>query len=193
MWKREESGGFAESSTHRGPGPGPPSSGGAAQHANKAGRSEHRSSGAGLDAVSIGKSVIVKGELSGNEDMTIEGRIEGKVDLHQHVLTIGPNAKLNAQIAAKTVVVIGEVKGNITASDKITIREQGSVDGDVSAPRVAIAEGAHFRGSIDMQQRTRPAAAAKPVDAAGAAKGVAPPRVAAAAPVAGPVAGVPKQ
>lgn len=192
MWKREESGGFAESSTHRGPGPGPPSSGGAAQHANKASRSERRSSGSGLDAVSIGKSVIVKGELSGNEDMTIEGRIEGKVDLHQHVLTIGPNAKLNAQIAAKTVVVIGEVKGNITASDKITIREQGSVDGDVSAPRVAIAEGAHFRGSIDMQQRTRPAVAAKPVDGSGAAKDVAPPRVAAAAPAV-PVAGVPKQ
>ena len=187
MWKREESGGFAESSTHRGPGPGPPSSGGVAQRGDK-GRSEHRSSGSGLDAVSIGKSVIVKGELSGNEDMTIEGRIEGKVDLHQHVLTIGPNAKLNAQKAAKTVVVIGEVKGNITASDKITIREQGSVDGDVSAPRVAIAEGAHFRGSIDMQQRPRPAV--KPADGPGA-KDIAS-RVAAAAP-ASAAAGVPKQ
>lgn len=106
----------------------------------------------GRDVVNIGKSVVMKGELSGSEDLAIEGRVEGKIELRQHVLTIGPNGKISAEIYAKSVVVMGEVSGNITAAEKIMIRENGSVDGDVSAPRVAISEGAHFRGSIDMQR-----------------------------------------
>ena len=95
---------------------------------------------------------IIKGELSGSEDLTIEGHVDGKIELRQHVLTVGPNGKIKAQVYAKTVVVMGEVHGNITATEKINIRENGSVDGDITAPRVAIAEGAHFRGSIDMQR-----------------------------------------
>ena len=106
----------------------------------------------GRDVVNIGKSVIIKGELSGSEDLTIEGHVDGKIDLRQHVLTVGPNGKIKAQVYAKAVVVMGEVHGNITATDKINICENGSVDGDITAPRVAIAEGAHFRGSIDMQR-----------------------------------------
>jgi cytoskeletal protein CcmA (bactofilin family) len=102
--------------------------------------------------VTIGKSIVVKGELSGKEDLTIEGRIEGKVDLSEHVLTIGQNAKVKAQVSAKSIVVIGEVTGNIAASERISIREEGSVEGDIAAPRVAIAEGATFRGSIDMRR-----------------------------------------
>ena len=105
----------------------------------------------GRDVVHIGKSVIVKGELSGSENLTIEGQVDGKIELRQHVLTIGPHGKIKAQVFAKTVIVMGEVNGNITATERINIREQGSVDGDISAPRVGIAEGAHFRGSIDMQ------------------------------------------
>ena len=95
---------------------------------------------------------IIKGELSGSEDLTIEGHVDGKIELRQHVLTVGPNGKIKAQVYAKAVVVMGEVHGNITATEKINIRENGSVDGDITAPRVAIAEGAHFRGSIDMQR-----------------------------------------
>ncbi len=101
--------------------------------------------------VNIGKSVVIKGELSGSEDLTIEGEVDGKIELRQNVLTIGPNGKIKAQVFAKSVVVQGEVHGNITATEKVDIRDSGSVDGDVVAPRVAISDGAHFRGSIDMQ------------------------------------------
>jgi cytoskeletal protein CcmA (bactofilin family) len=111
--------------------------------------------------VNIGKSVVIKGELTGSEDLTIEGHVEGKIELRQNVLTIGPNGKIKAQVFAKSVVILGEVTGNVTASEKVDLRDNGSIDGDITAPRVAIAEGAHFRGSIDMQ-RTGKAAEAKP-------------------------------
>jgi len=102
--------------------------------------------------VNIGKSVVIKGELSGSEDLTIEGQVEGRIELKQNVLTIGPNGRIKAEIFAKSIVVQGEVHGNITASESADIRDNGSVDGDLSAPRIAIADGAHFRGSIDMQR-----------------------------------------
>jgi cytoskeletal protein CcmA (bactofilin family) len=102
--------------------------------------------------VNIGKSVIIKGELSGSEDLAIEGQVDGRIELRQNVLTIGANGKIKAEIFAKQVVVFGEVVGNITATEKVDIRDNGSVDGDLTSPRVAIAEGAHFRGSIDMQR-----------------------------------------
>jgi len=122
--------------------------------------------------VNIGKSVVIKGELNGSEDLTIEGQVEGKIELRQNVLTIGPNGKIKAQVFAKAVIILGEVTGNVTATEKVDIRDNGSVDGDIAAPRVAIAEGAHFRGSIDMQRTggkaetkadvKQPAAAAQP-------------------------------
>ena len=105
------------------------------------------------DNVNIGKSVVIKGELNGSEDLTIEGQVEGKIELKEHALTIGPNGKIKAQIFAKSVIVLGEVSGNVTASEKVDIRDGGSVDGDITSPRVAIAEGAHFRGSVDMQRK----------------------------------------
>ena len=102
--------------------------------------------------VNIGKSVVIKGELTGSEDLTIEGHVEGKIELRQNILTIGPNGKIKAQVFAKSVIILGEVTGNVTATEKVDLRDNGSVDGDIAAPRVAIAEGAHFRGSIDMQR-----------------------------------------
>jgi cytoskeletal protein CcmA (bactofilin family) len=138
------------------------------------------------DIVNIGKSVVIKGELNGSEDLTIEGHVEGTIQLKDHVLTIGPNGKIKAQIFAKSVIVLGEVSGNVTASDKVDIRDNGSVDGDLISPRVAIAEGAHFRGSVDMQRKggqaavgtqpakapvavqSAPVAAVQPLAAAGA-------------------------
>jgi cytoskeletal protein CcmA (bactofilin family) len=104
----------------------------------------------------IGKSVVIKGDLSGSEDLTIEGSVEGKIELRQNVLTIGANGKIKAQVFAKIVVVHGEVVGNISASERVEIRDNGSVDGDLAAPRIAIADGAHFRGSIDMQRSGKP-------------------------------------
>ena len=100
----------------------------------------------------IGKSIVVKGELRGSEDLTIEGQVEGKIALKQHVLTIGSHGRIRAQVFAKSVVVLGEVIGDIEATEKVAIRNEGAVEGDIKAPRVAIAEGAKFRGGIDMQQ-----------------------------------------
>ena len=113
--------------------------------------------------MNIGKSVIIKGDLSGSEDLTIEGQVEGKIELRQNMLTIGPNGKIKAAVFAKAVVIQGEVQGDITASERIDIRDAGSVDGDLSAPRIAIADGAHFRGSIDMQKA--PGRASRPKSA----------------------------
>jgi cytoskeletal protein CcmA (bactofilin family) len=118
------------------------------------------------DMVNIGKSVVIKGELNGSEDLTIEGQVEGKIELKDHVLTIGPNGKIKAQVFSKAVIVLGEVTGNVTASEKVDIRDGGSVDGDIIAPRVAIAEGAHFRGSVDMQRKGGQPAAKEPQKAA---------------------------
>ena len=108
------------------------------------------------DVVNIGKSVLIKGELSGSEDLTVEGQIEGEIELTQHVLTVGPHGRITAQISAKAVVVRGTVVGNIKASGKVSICDTGTVEGDIFAPRIAIAEGARFRGKIDMQRTVRP-------------------------------------
>lgn len=110
----------------------------------------------GTRDVSIGKSVVIKGELNASEDLTIEGQVEGKIDLREHVLTIGTHGKIRAQVLARMVIVLGQVSGNVTAGEKVEIRATGSVDGDIVAPRVAIAEGAHFHGSVDMQSKTAP-------------------------------------
>ena len=101
--------------------------------------------------MNIGQSIVVNGELNASEDLTIDGRVDGTIRLTEHVLTIGPHARIKAEVFAKSVVVLGEVKGNITASDKVSLQENGSVEGDITAPRVGIHEGAHFRGSIDMK------------------------------------------
>ncbi len=120
------------------------------------------------DALHIGQSVVFKGELGGGEDLLIEGTVEGKIELRDHVLTIGPHARIKAEILAKVVVVRGHVVGNLTASEKLDIRDSGSVDGNIVAPVVSIAEGAHLRGSVDMQKP--PVAASAPVPAAQAPK-----------------------
>jgi cytoskeletal protein CcmA (bactofilin family) len=114
----------------------------------------------GKSMVNIGKSVIIKGELNGSEDLVVEGQVEGKIDLKDYVLTIGPNGRIRAQIVAKSVVVQGQVVGNITAHDRVTIHESGTVEGDIQTPRFSIAEGARFRGKVDMHDA--PAASSKP-------------------------------
>lgn len=104
------------------------------------------------ESASIGKSIVIKGEVSGSEDLTIEGHVEGKIELRDHILSVGSSGRVQAHIVAKAIVVHGEVTGNLTAADKVEIRENGSVEGDIVAPRVAIADGAKFRGSIDMRR-----------------------------------------
>jgi cytoskeletal protein CcmA (bactofilin family) len=150
MWKRDE----AVKPTSGQPAPGAPAPLSHQQGAPAGAPTEpRRQQQIERDVVNIGKSVVIKGELNGSEDLTIEGHVEGKIELKDHVLTIGPNGKIKAQVFAKAVIVLGEVNGNVTASEKVDIRDGGSVDGDIVSPRVAIAEGAHFRGSVDMQRR----------------------------------------
>ncbi len=101
-------------------------------------------------SATIGKSVQIKGEISGSENLTIEGRIEGRIDLGGHDLRVGPNGHVQADIHAKAVLIEGEVKGDVTADDKVELSTTGSLQGDIRAPRVALANGARFKGSIDM-------------------------------------------
>src|SRR5260370_301700 len=120
------------------------------------------------DIVNIRKTGGLKSGVNGREELTIEGHVEGTNQLRDHLLTIGPNRQIKAPGVAKTVIVLGEVTGNVTASEKVDIRDNGSVDGDIISPRVAIAEGAHFRGSVDMQRKAGAAqqpAGAKPAAA----------------------------
>ncbi len=116
------------------------------------------------ELASIGKSIVINGELSGSEDLTVEGRVEGKIELRDHVLTVGSNGRIKAQVSAKSIVVFGQVTGNLSATEKVDIKENGSVDGDIVAPRVAIADGSHFRGSIDMQRKDQPSSKEQSVE-----------------------------
>lgn len=130
----------------------------------------------------IGKSIIIRGELTGNEDLTIEGSVEGKVELREHNLVVGSTGKIQAEIHAKSVNIQGEVTGNVRAEDRIEIATSGTVKGDLVAPRIIISDGARFKGSVDMEKpaeagRPRPhATTAVPTDvraAVGAATGAA--------------------
>ena len=100
----------------------------------------------------IGETIVFKGELSGDEDLVIDGQVEGKINLNQNVLTVGEHGKVNATVVAKTVVVAGNVRGNIMAAEKVDVRDTCSMEGDICAPRVVIANGAYFRGGVDMRQ-----------------------------------------
>ncbi|SVA12223.1 uncharacterized protein METZ01_LOCUS65077 [marine metagenome] len=103
--------------------------------------------------VHVGKSVVIKGEINGSEDLMIEGKVDGKISLPQNTLTVGADGTLKAEISAKVVIVLGEIRGNVRASEKVDIRDHGTVNGDIITKKLAIADGAHFRGSIDMQQQ----------------------------------------
>ena len=102
--------------------------------------------------VNIGASIQIKGELLGDEDLTIDGKVEGKIDLRDHNLTIGPNGKIKADLFAKTIVIAGEVTGNAAAAERVEIAPTGRLLGDIASPRITIADGAHFRGSVDMER-----------------------------------------
>jgi len=108
----------------------------------------------------IGKSISIKGDLTGNEDLVIEGKVEGKVELPNNQLTVGANGVVKAEVSAKSVVVIGRVAGNVKGSERIEIQATGIVEGDVAAPRLVVAEGAVVNGSIQMTKQAGAAGAA---------------------------------
>ena len=121
-----------------------------------------RSSQGEMRMASIGQSIVFKGELNGDEDLEIEGQVDGLVQLENHQLTIGPNGRLKAEIHAKSIIVIGQVTGNLTATERIEIQATGVVHGDIKTPRLSVQEGAVLNGGIDMNAGST-AGAKKPI------------------------------
>jgi cytoskeletal protein CcmA (bactofilin family) len=113
----------------------------------------------------IGPKVKIQGELSADEDVVIEGRVEGEISVTQS-LKIGSGAQVNAEVKAQSVVIAGRVVGNVTATDRVELLASGTLEGNIRAPKIVIAEGAQFRGSVDMGNRAKDA----PPEAAAAAR-----------------------
>jgi cytoskeletal protein CcmA (bactofilin family) len=104
------------------------------------------------EQATIGKSLFVKGEVSGSESLYIDGKVEGTINLPGNRVTVGRNGQVAANILAREVVVLGKVRGNVTASDRVDIRSEGSLTGDVAAARISIEDGAYFKGGIDIRK-----------------------------------------
>ena len=144
----------------------------------------------GRNLAQIGKSLKLKGEITGSEDLYIDGEVEGMVELKENSLTVGPNGKVHADVSARSITILGRLQGNVKAGERIEIRKTGSLEGDLSTARIVIEDGAVFRGSIDIVKPGRnavnaPAAApasARPAGAAQKQTGPGTPRIVAAAP-----------
>ncbi len=119
------------------------------------------------EAATIGRSITIRGDVTGDEDLYIQGRIEGTVDLKQHNVTVGPEGRVKANIKARMVTIEGEVDGDVRGQEQVALRSASKVTGDITAPRVVLEDGATFLGSIDMsgkspsghQQESKPAPA----------------------------------
>ncbi len=108
------------------------------------------------DQATIGKSLVIKGEVTGSESLYIDGRVEGSINLSGNRVTVGRNGVVAANINAREIVVLGKVRGNLTASDRVDIRSDGSLTGDVIAARISIEDGAFFKGGIDIRKGGQP-------------------------------------
>jgi cytoskeletal protein CcmA (bactofilin family) len=111
------------------------------------------------DLAQIGKSVVIKGELSGSEDLYVDGQVEGTIALKNHSLTVGPHGQVKASVEAKGLVVQGKLEGNVLASDRVELRKSAVVTGDISTQRISIEEGAYLKGKIDIQGKSEKVAA----------------------------------
>jgi cytoskeletal protein CcmA (bactofilin family) len=105
----------------------------------------------------IGPTITIKGDLTGEEDLLIEGRVEGKVELRHHSVTVGKNGHIKADIYAKTITVEGTVEGNLYGEEQMIVRQSGTVRGNIVSPRVALEDGSNFKGSIDMSPKDKTA------------------------------------
>lgn len=122
----------------------------------------------------LGKSVNVKGQIYSREDLTIDGEVEGTVEMQEHRLTVGPNGKVLASVKAREIVVLGTIHGNVEVADKIDIRKDAKLVGDIKTARIVIEDGAYFKGSIDILKPEVSRPAPKPVLAASAPTAAAP-------------------
>src|SRR4051812_30249053 len=103
----------------------------------------------------IGKSVLIKGELSGSEDLYLDGEVEGNILLKEHSLTIGPNGRVRANIQAKDIVIHGKVDGNVSGTDRVELKRSAVLTGDIATQRIVIEDGAFFKGAIDIKKETK--------------------------------------
>jgi cytoskeletal protein CcmA (bactofilin family) len=103
---------------------------------------------------SLGESLFIKGEISGSEDLVVNGRFEGRINLKNHNLTIGPGGKIEAHLRGKNVAIEGKVHGDVVADEKVELAGSGRLQGDIKAPRFAMSEGTHFKGSVDPGEMT---------------------------------------
>ena len=104
----------------------------------------------------IGNSVKIHGDLSGKEDLVINGIVEGTIDFREHDVTVGEKGKVNANVTAKNIIILGEVKGELRGSEQVTIKPSGRVTGDIRAPRVVLNDGCQFKGLVDMEDKPHP-------------------------------------
>jgi cytoskeletal protein CcmA (bactofilin family) len=118
-----------------------------------------------VDQATIGRTLVIKGEISGSEALYIDGRIEGKITMPESRVTIGRNGKVDASIAAREVVVMGKVNGNIDCSDRVDIRAEGSVNGDISTTRISVEDGASLKGGIQVRSEGKQNQQSKPAEA----------------------------
>jgi cytoskeletal protein CcmA (bactofilin family) len=118
-----------------------------------------RSTPGGGEKATIGRSITIRGDVTGDEDLLIQGRVDGSVDLKQQAITVGEEGRVKANITGRVVTVEGEVEGNLKAADQVILRSSARVQGDIVAPRVVLEDGASFRGGIDMGERAAPAKA----------------------------------
>ncbi len=104
------------------------------------------------EQATIGKGLFIKGEINGSESLLIDGKVEGSINLPGNRVTIGANGQVSANIVAREVVILGKVRGNVSATDRVDIRAEGSLNGDVAAARISIEDGAYFKGGIDIRK-----------------------------------------
>lgn len=125
-------------------------------------RLEPKSTPGKEEIINIGKSVSIKGELTGDEDLTIEGRVDGKIELEAHNLVIGPHGAIKGELNTRNLTVHGRVVGNVCAAELVEIKASGSVVGDIKSSRISIEEGAYFKGSVDLRRSTDTRGALRP-------------------------------
>jgi cytoskeletal protein CcmA (bactofilin family) len=118
------------------------------------------------DQATISKGLIIKGEITGSESLFVDGKVEGSINLPGNRVTVGRNGQVSASIAAREIVILGKVRGNVAASDRVDIRAEGALTGDVAAARISIEDGAFFKGGIDIKKADAKQAAPAPVPVA---------------------------
>jgi cytoskeletal protein CcmA (bactofilin family) len=150
MWRKSEP---AESNSHSTP-----------AHQAQPAPVSHNTGGQTKERAVIGPTITIKGDLTGEEDLVIEGRVEGKVELKRHSVTIGKSGRIKADIYGKTITVEGDVEGNLFGEEQLIVRQTGNVRGNIVSPRVALEDGSNFKGNIDMSAKERPLESADPDD-----------------------------